>query len=66
MTVEQLAHLLIKKIFSDHDVLEQIITNRDKLFMLTFYKKLRKLLKIQKDISIIFHSQMNDQTKRIN
>lgn len=66
MTIEQLIHLLIKEVFANHDVFKQIITDKNKLFTLTFQKKLRKSLKIQKGMFIAFHSQTDDQTKRIN
>ena len=46
ITIKQLTHLLIREIFANYDISKQIITNKNKLFTLTFHKKLQKSLKI--------------------
>ena len=66
MIAKQLTHLLIRKMFANHEVSEIIITNKDKLFTLTFYKELRKFLKMNKEIFTTFHSQTDEQIKKMN
>ena len=66
MTAEKLAKLLLKKIFADHGIPEQIINDRDKLFTSKFNTKLRKTLGIKKGMSTAFHPQTDGQTKRMN
>ena len=56
ITTKQLTYLLIKKVFANYNVSKQIITNRDKLFISTFHKKLRKFLKILKKMLTTFYS----------
>lgn len=48
MIIKQLTHLLIKEIFADYKIPKTIIINKDKLFISTFHKELRKSLKINK------------------
>ena len=66
ITSKQLRYLLIKKIFTNHEISEKIISDRDKLFTSTFFDKIRNALEIKEEISTIFHSQIDEQTKRIN
>ena len=66
MTAEELAKLFLKKIFADHGIFEQIISDRDKLFTSKFNTRLRKTLGIKKSMSTVFHSQTDGQTKRMN
>ena len=66
MTAERLAKLFLKKIFTDHGIFEQIISDRDKLFTSKFNTRLRKTLGMKKGISTIFHFQTDGQTKRMN
>ena len=61
-----MTHLLIKEMFADYEILKIIITNKDKLFISTFYKELRKSLKINEKMFITFHSQINKQIEKIN
>ena len=66
MTAEKLTKLLLKKIFADHGIPEQIISDRDKLFTSKFNTGLRKTLGMKKGMSTAFHFQTNGQTERMN
>ena len=66
MTAEKLAKLFLKKMFTRHGISEQIINEIDKLFTSKFNIKLREILKMKKNMSTVFHPQINGQTERIN
>ena len=66
MTAEKLTKLFLKKIFTDHDIFEQTINDRDKLFTSKFNRKLRETLKMKKGMSTAFHLQINGQTELMN
>ena len=66
MTAEKLTRLFLKKIFADHGIPEQIISDRDKLFTSKFNTGLRKALGMKKGMSTVFHLQTNGQTKKMN
>ena len=53
-------YLLIREMFADHEISKIIIINKDKLFISTFYKKLKKFLKINKKMFTTFYSQINE------
>ena len=58
--IKQLTHLLIREVFTNYEISKIIIINKNKLFTLTFYKKLKKALKMNEKIFTIFHSQINE------
>ena len=66
MTAEEFAKLFSEKKIADHGIPEQIINNKDKLFISKFNTGLRKILGIKKSMSTVFHPQTNGQTKRMN
>ena len=66
MTAEKLARLFLKKIFADHGIPEQIISDKDKLFTSKFNTGLRETLGMKKSMSTVFHPQTDGQTKKMN
>ena len=66
MTAEELAKLFLKKIFADHGIFEQIISDKNKLFTSKFNTRLRKTLKMKEGMSTVFHFQTDGQKKRMN
>ena len=66
MTAEKLAKLFFKKIFTDHGIPEQIISDKNKLFTSKFNTRLRKTLGMKKGMSTVFHFQTDGQTKKMN
>ena len=66
MTAEELARLLLKKIFADHGIFEQIISDKNKLFTSKFNTGLRKTLGMKESMFTAFHPQTDGQTKRMN
>lgn len=66
LDVENLAALFMKDIWKLHDLSRTIISNRKVFFVANFWKSLCKRLRIQDFLFTIFHSKIDEQTKRVN
>ena len=42
--------------FTNYEISKKIILDRDKLFTLTFFNKVKKVLKIERELLTIFYS----------
>ena len=51
---------------AEHALLRELISDRDKLFMLRFWKALITQFSIRHKLSTAYYSQIDGQTKRIN
>jgi len=63
---KDLTYTFLRMIVANHDLSDEIILNRNKLFTLKFWKLLVNQLKIHLKLSTTYHSQMNKQMKRMN
>ncbi len=63
---EDLTYTFLRMIVANHELSDEIISNRDKLFTLKFWKSLMNQLKIHHKLFAAYHSQMNEQMKRMN
>ena len=63
---EDLIYTFLRTVVVNHELLDEIISNKDKLFTSKFWKSLVNQLKIHYKLSTAYHSQTNKQTKRIN
>ena len=63
---KDLIYTFLKTIVVNHELLDEIISNKDKLFTLKFWKSLINQLKIHHKLSTAYHLQTNEQTKRVN
>jgi len=63
---ENLTYTFLRMIVANHKLSDEIISNRDKLFTSKFWKSLMNQLRIHHKLSTAYHSQMNEQTKRMN
>ncbi|MBW0490307.1 hypothetical protein O181_030022 [Austropuccinia psidii MF-1] len=61
-----LAHLLIKNIFSKHGLPSIIVINRGSLFVPSFWTNLCQKLKISRGLSTAYHPETDGQTERVN
>jgi hypothetical protein len=59
LSAEELAYTFNKHILGNHGILKKIISNRDKLFTLRFWKSLADQLEIYYKIFIKYHPQIN-------
>ncbi len=60
LTVVKLAELFFKKIALRYEVSNDIIINKDSLFINAFWSKICYHAKMKRRLSIVFHSQTND------
>ena len=65
-SAEELAYMFLRVIAANHGLLEEIISDRDKLFTFKFWKSLVNQLRIHHKLSTSYHSQMNRQTEQLN
>ncbi len=63
---KDLTYTFLRMIVANHDLSDEIILNRDKLFTSKFWKSLMNQLEIHHKLSTAYHSQMNKQIKRMN
>ncbi len=66
ITVEKTAEMLLQWVYWTHDLSSFIVFDRDSQFIFILWKSLCKRLNISLWLFIIYHSQINDQSKRIN
>ncbi len=63
---KDLTYTFLRMIVANHDLSDEIISNRNKLFTLKFWKSLVNQLEIHHKLSTAYYSQMNEQMKRMN
>ena len=66
MTTKQLTFLLLKTIYCENEISKKIVSNKDKLFIFKFMRRLTQAFDTKQAMSTFFHSQTNNQTKRMN
>ncbi len=66
LNIKKLANLLWQEFISQHEMMRSIISNRDSLFINHFWITLCWHLEAKRKLSIVFHSQINNQTERQN
>ncbi len=63
LTVVKLAKLFFEKIALRYEILNDIVIDKDSLFISAFWSKICYHVKMKQWLSIIFHSQTNNQTE---
>ncbi len=66
LNVKKFVNLLWREFVSQHEMMRSIILNQDSLFISHFWITLCWHLEAKWKLSIVFHSQINDQTERQN
>jgi len=66
ITVKKTAEMLIQWIYQTHDLSNFIVSDRDLQFISILWKFLCKRLSIFLRLFIIYHSQIDDQSERVN
>ena len=64
--LKQFIYIFLYYIFSKYRILDNIITDRVKLFTLVFQETFIKTLGIKRKTSIVFYPQIDNQIERIN
>ncbi len=63
---KDLIYTFLRMIVANHELSDEIISNRDKLFTLKFWKFLMNQLEIHHKLSTTYHLQIDEQMKRMN
>ncbi len=66
ITVKKTAEILIQWIYWTHDLSSFIVSDRDLQFTFILWKSLCKRLDINLRLSTVYHSQINNQSERVN
>jgi len=66
ITAEKTAEMLIQWIYQTHDLSSFIVSDRSSQFISILWKFLCKRLSIFLQLFIVYHSQINDQSERVN
>jgi transposase InsO family protein len=65
-TAEQLAYVFHRYVVADHGVLEEVISDRDKLFTSKFWAALAVYIGMKRKLTTAFYPQTNGGNERIN
>ncbi len=66
ITVEKTAEMLLQWVYWTHDLSSFIVFDRDSQFTFILWKFLCKRLNISLRLFIVYHSQIDDQSERVN
>ena len=66
ISVEETIWIMLWNVYWLHDLLSSIVSDRDSQFMSTMWKSLCKRLRITASLFTVYHSEINDQSKRVN
>src|SRR5271163_2651871 len=66
VTAEEMAKLYLRHVFKHHDLPHDVVSDRGTQFTFKFMSRLLELCDIKSNKSIEFHSQLDDQTERVN
>jgi len=66
ITAQELAHTILREVVSRFKLSEEIIFNKDKLFMSKFWQTLTAELRIATKLLTAYHLQTDEQTEWIN
>ncbi len=66
ISVEETVWIMLWNVYWLHDLLSSIVLNRDSQFIFIMWKSLCKRLQIIASLFTAYHSEINDQTERVN
>src|SRR5271163_3317608 len=66
VTVKETIKLYLRHVFKHHDFSHDIVFNQDSQFTFKFMFRFLELCNIKNNKFIVFHSQSDDQMKRVN
>ncbi len=66
ISIEETVWIMLWNVYRLHDLLSSIVLNRDSQFISIMWQSLCKWLKIQVNLSTVYHSEIDDQSKRAN
>ncbi len=66
ISIEETVWIMLWNVYWLHDLLSSIVSNRDSQFISIMWQSLCKWLKIKVNLSTVYHSEIDDQSKRAN
>ncbi len=66
ISIEETVWIMLWNVYWLHDLFSSIVSNRDFQFILIMWQSLCKRLKIKVNLSTVYHSEIDDQSKRAN
>jgi len=66
ISVKETIWIMLWNVHRLHDLLSFIVSNRDSQFISTMWRSLCKRLRITTSLSTVYHSELNDQSERVN
>ncbi len=66
ISIEETVWIMLWNVYRLHDLLSSIISNRDSQFISIMWQSLCKRLKIKVNLSTVYHSEIDDQSKQAN
>ncbi len=66
ISVEETVWIMLWNVYRLHDLLSSIVSNRDFQFISTMWKSLCKRLRITASLFTVYHSEIDNQSKRVN
>jgi len=66
LTAMQLADIFFEKIVCHYETLKEIVSDRGSIFTSSYWSEVCYQVKIKRQLSTTFHSQMNEQTEHQN
>ncbi len=66
ISIEETVWIMLWNVYRLHDLLSSIVSNRDSQFILIMWQSLCKRLKIKVNLSTVYHSEINNQSKQAN
>ena len=66
ISVEEMIWIMLWNVYRLHDLLSFIVSNRYSQFISIMWQSLCKQLKITTSLSTVYHSEINDQSERVN
>ncbi len=66
ISIEETVWIMLWNVYQLHDLLSSIVLNRDFQFISIMWQSLCKRLKIKVNLSIVYHSEIDDQSKWAN
>ncbi len=66
ISAEETVWIMLWNVYRLHDLLSSIVSDRDFQFISTMWKSLCKRLRITASLFTVYHSEIDDQSKRVN
>ncbi len=66
ISVEETVWIMLWNVYQLHDLPSSVVSNKDFQFIFTMWQSLCKQLRITASLSTVYHSEIDDQSKRAN